>query len=95
MKTQIYQVVSYLTVIMCCVPVVIVLLKKLWRVSPFQYYAIYWVINGLVNSMLLIEWFPRKLIEVVSVIYNLLDFPMMVGIIYLSAFSPKFKRSFV
>jgi hypothetical protein len=71
---------------------VIVMLKKLWQATPFQYYAIYWIINGIMNSMFLFKKLPIKFVEVVSVIYNVLDFPMMVGIIYLSAFSPTIKK---
>ncbi len=92
MKSQIYQFVSYLTIILSFVPAVIVLLKKLWRAAPFQYFAIYWVINGLVNIMFVVEGLPKKFIEVASVVYNSLDIPMMVGIIYLSAFSIALKK---
>ncbi|MBO9565978.1 MAG: hypothetical protein J7621_24590 [Niastella sp.] len=72
---------------MSFVPAVIVMLKKLWQASPFQYFAIYWIINGLVNTMFLFDKINKQFVEVTSVIYNALDIPMMVGIIYLSAFS--------
>jgi len=91
-KSQIYQFVSYLTIILSFVPAVIVLLKKLWRATPFQYFAIYWIINGLVNTMFIVEGLNKKFIEVTSVIYNALDIPMMVSIIYLSAFSLALKK---
>lgn len=91
-KDNIYLVVSVLTVIMSFVPAVIVMLKKLWQASPFQYFAIYWIINGLVNTMFLFHNVNKRFIEVISVIYNALDIPMMVGIIYLSAFSLVLKK---
>lgn len=92
MKDNIYLVVSILTVIMSFVPAVIVLLKKLWQASPFQYFAIYWIINGLVNTMFLFDNINKQFVEVTSVVYNALDIPMMVGIIYLSAFSLALKK---
>ena len=92
MKNQIYLVVSILTVIMSFVPAVIVMLKKLWQATPFQYFAIYWIINGLVNIMFLIEGLNKQFIEVTSVIYNALDIPMMVGIVYLAAFSQALRK---
>ncbi len=91
-KDNIYLVVSVLTVIMSFVPAVIVMLKKLWQASPFQYFAIYWIINGLVNIMFLFDKINKQFVEVTSVIYNALDIPMMVGIIYLSAFSLALKK---
>jgi hypothetical protein len=91
-KSQIYLVVSILTVILSFVPAVIVLLKKLWQASPFNYFAIYWIVNGFVNSMLLVKGLNKQFVEVMIVVYNSLDIPMMVGIIYLSAFSAKLKR---
>jgi hypothetical protein len=77
---------------MSFVPAVIVMLKKLWQASPFQYFAIYWIINGLVNIMFLFDKINKQFVEVTSVIYNALDIPMMVGIIYLSAFSLALKK---
>lgn len=91
-KSQIYLVVSVLTVVMSFVPALIVLLKKLWQATPFQYFAIYWIINGLMNIMFLVEGLNKRFIEVASVIYNALDIPMMVGIIYFAAFSPAIKK---
>ena len=92
MKSQIYLVVSILTVALSFVPMVIVLLKKLWQATPFQFFAIYWTINGLMNIMFLVEGLNKQFIEVTSVIYNALDIPMMAGIVYLSAFSPALKK---
>lgn len=92
MKSQIYLVVSILTVALSFVPAVIVLLKKLWQATPFQFFAIYWMINGLMNIMLLVDGLNKSFIEVTTVIYNALDIPMMVGIVYLSAFSPALKK---
>lgn len=92
MKNQIYLVVSYLTVILAFVPLVIILLKKFWQVSPFNYFAVYWAINGVVNSMLLIKGLNKAFTEVMIVVYNALDIPMMVFIIYLAASSDKLKR---
>jgi hypothetical protein len=77
---------------MSFVPAVIVMLKKLWQASPFQYFAIYWVINGLVNTMFLFDNINKQFVEVTSVVYNALDIPIMVGIIYLSAFSLALKK---
>lgn len=78
---------------MSFVPALIVLLKKLWQATPFQYFAIYWIINGLMNIMLLMKkGLNKQFIEVIIVIYNTLDIPMMVGILYLAAFSPALKK---
>ncbi|WP_276484465.1 hypothetical protein [Paraflavitalea pollutisoli] len=92
MKSQFYDVISVLTVILSFVPAVIVLLKKLWQAVPFNFFAAYWVVNGLINAMLLIKDLNKKFLEVAIVIYNAIDIPMMVGVIYLAAFSDRLKR---
>lgn len=93
MKSQIYQIASVLTVLLSFVPAVIVLLKKLWQVIPFNFFAIYWVVNGIVNTILLFkDALNKKVIEAIIVTYNSLDIPMIVGVIYFSAFSPRLMR---
>jgi hypothetical protein len=77
---------------MSFVPALIVLLKKLWQATPFQFFAIYWIINGLVNIMFLIDGLSKRIVEVISVIYNALDIPMMVGILFLATTSPALKK---
>lgn len=77
---------------MSFIPAVIVLLKKLWQATPFNFFAAYWIINGLMNTMLLIKDLNKQFLEVVIVVYNSIDIPMMVGVIYFAAFSDRLKR---
>lgn len=91
-KSQIYLVVSVLTIVLCFVPAVIVLLKKLWQATPFQFFAIYWIINGLVYSILRIKGIDKQIIEVIIVTYNALDIPMTASIVYFSASSSRLKK---
>ena len=77
---------------MSFVPALIVLLKKLWQATPFQFFAIYWIINGLMNIMLLADGLSKRFVEVASVIYNALDIPMMTAILYLATASLLLKK---
>lgn len=92
MKSQIYLVATVLTIVLSFVPAVIVMLKKLWQATPFQYFSIYWIINGLVYSILQIKGLPKPLIEALIVAYNVLDIPMMASVVYFSAFSDRLKK---
>lgn len=90
-KNQVYQVISYLATIAYFVPIVIVLMKKLWHVIPFLLFACYWLIGGLVN---IVDLFPvsKRLIEIVTVFYNSVDMPAVLGILYLTTTSPAIKK---
>lgn len=77
---------------MSFVPALIVMLKKLWQATPFQFFAGYWMINGLVYTILQIKGINKQVIEAVIVTYNVLDIPMMVSVVYFAAFSEKLKQ---
>jgi len=87
MKNPIYQVVSVLAIMGYFVPMLIVLLKKLWKVIPFLLFALYWLANGLINVLLLIPGLNRTFIENLTVVYNMLDMPIILSIIHFSTSS--------
>jgi hypothetical protein len=90
-KHQLYQVVSIVAIVAYFVPVAIVLLKKLWHVKPFLLFALYWLLGGLVN---LIDLFPpgKRATEIITVIYNAVDMPIILCIFYLTTSSPAIRK---
>lgn len=91
MKNIIYQIVSILAVGLYFVPMLIVLGKKLWSVLPFRLFALYWLVCALAN---LIEFIPLPLhvMELYTVIYNLLDIPLILTVFYFSTSSAAVKK---
>lgn len=69
------------------VPMLIVLLKKLWKVTPFLLFAFYWLANGLINVLLYIPGLNKTFIENLTVVYNMLDMPIILSVIYFSTTS--------
>ena len=91
MKNLLYQVVSYIAVAAYFLPITIVAVKRLWPVLPFRLFALYWLLGGLVN---LVEFIPlsKQSIELITVIYNMLDMPVVLAIFYFSSSSATIKK---
>jgi hypothetical protein len=79
LKSVIYQIVSILAVGLYFVPILIVIGKKLWPQIPFRLFALYWLLSGLVNLVEFIPLSPASL-ELFTVIYNMLDIPLVLAI---------------
>jgi hypothetical protein len=88
---MIYQIVSVLAVGLYFVPMLVVLMKKLWSIIPFRLFALYWLICALAN---LVEFMhlPHQVLDLYTVIYNLLDIPVVLTIFYFSTTSPVVKK---
>ncbi|OQP52548.1 hypothetical protein A4H97_24790 [Niastella yeongjuensis] len=90
-KSIIYQIVSVLALGLYFVPMLVVLLKKLWAAVPFRLFALYWLICALAN---LVEYchLSHQVLDLYTVIYNLLDIPFVLTIFYFSTTSPVVKK---
>lgn len=84
MKEQVYQTITLLATIAYFVPALIVIIKKLWKDPYFLYLGIYWLTSALVN---IITEIPGVPVEVVSVLYNMIDIPFMLWILWYTSFS--------
>jgi hypothetical protein len=84
LKSMLYQIVSFLAVGLYFVPMLIVIGKKLWSAVPFRLFALYWLVCAFAN---LIEFFPLSApaLELYTVIYNLLDIPLVLMIVYFAS----------
>jgi len=91
-KSHIYQIASVLTIVLSFVPTLIVLVKKLWRATPFQLFAIYWIMNGIINTIVLTPLFSKAALESIIVVYNALDVPVMAFALCQSTTSARLKK---
>lgn len=88
------DIISIGAVIAYFVPLVIVLIKKLWRDQFFMLFAAYWALGGVVNLADVIPGFPKKWSYDIGVYYNMLDVPFILSILYLTT-SSAFVRRFM
>lgn len=91
MKISIYQIVAILAVGLHFVPLLIVIVKKLWSAVPFRLFALYWLLCGLMNLLALMP-LPARTMEWVAVIYKLLDAPVILSVLYYSTKSIAVKK---
>jgi len=83
-KDQVYKIISLLATIAYFVPVLIVIFKRLWKDPYFLYLGIYWFSGAVVNTITNIPGIP---VEVISVLYNMVDIPFMLWILWYTSFS--------
>jgi hypothetical protein len=79
---KLYQFISIVAVASYFIPLVIVLLKKAWGDQFFRLFAIYWCVGGFVNMFDVIPEVPKGVIHVIGILYNMLDIPFILAILY-------------
>jgi uncharacterized membrane protein len=87
-----YQIVSVAAVISYFVPLLLVLLKRLWNDRFFMLFAAYWSIGGFINLLDVIPNVPMTVRYTISVTYNLIDVPMILAILYYTSNSILVRR---
>jgi hypothetical protein len=78
LTTVLYSIISNLAIILCFVPFILLWVKKLNAQKAYLFIAIYWLANGLMNLPGWIGQSENKvLINHITLVYNLLDAPMV------------------
>jgi len=91
LKSIIYQIVSVLAVGLYFVPMLLVIGKKLWSAVPFRLFALYWLVCAAANLVEFLHLSTAAL-ELFTVIYNLLDIPLVLAIFYISSEDTALKK---
>jgi hypothetical protein len=63
-----------IAILLFFVPMVIVLLRKLWTDKFLRIFSVYCTIEGLINLLDFIPAIPYKFVSDLNVVYNMLDF---------------------
>lgn len=92
MKDQFYKFITLLATIAFFVPVLIVLVKKLWQDKYFLFLGAYWLIGALVNIITLIPGIGSRTLEIIIVIYNLMDILFILWILWYTSSSTAFAK---
>jgi hypothetical protein len=77
-----YHVISIAAVASYFVPLLIVMFKKAWRDQFFLLFAIYWSVGGAMNVFDLVPGVSKNLLHNITIFYNMLDTPFILGILY-------------
>jgi hypothetical protein len=80
-----YTIISIAAVVSYFVPLLIVYLKKLWRDPFFMLFATYWAIGGIINMTDIIPGVSTKATYMIGVLYNMLDIPFILAILYFTS----------
>lgn len=81
MKSQLYQILSYCAIVASFIPILLVAVKNLWREKAFMFIGFYWMLSGLINCLDLIPGISNATLELIIVVYNMFDIPIVLGII--------------
>ena len=87
MKDQVYKIISILATIAYFIPAFIVVFKKLWRDTYFFYLGIYWLLGAMVNIASNNLGMEPRTLEIVTVLYNMIDIPFILWILWYTSFS--------
>ena len=87
MKEQVYKFITILATVVYFVPVLIIVFKKLWKDVYFLYLGIYWLAGALINVILNLPGIGFPALEVMTVLYNMIDIPFILWILWYTSFS--------
>lgn len=87
MKDQFYRIITLLATIAYFVPVFIVVSRKLWKDKYFLYLGVYWLIGAVINILTIIPGIGLPTLEVMTVIYNMIDIPFILWILWYTSSS--------
>ena len=87
MKDQFYKIISILATVAYFIPAFIVLFKKLWRDTYFFYLGIYWFLGAMVNIATNTIGMELLTLEIITVVYNMIDIPFILWILWYTSFS--------
>jgi hypothetical protein len=79
---NLFRIISVAAVTSYFIPLMILLFKKAWHDRFFLLFAIYWAFGGLANMIDVIPGVSKDLIYAAGIIYNMLDIPIILCILY-------------
>jgi hypothetical protein len=85
------NIMAAIAILLFFVPVTIVIIRKLWSDIFLRLFSIFCLVEGLVNLLDYIPGIPSGFITQLNIVYNILDFPMMLFLVYQIGTPEKFK----
>ena len=92
MKFDIFNILAFAAVFSFFVPMFFVISKNLWRDTFFVLFAFFWAACGVVNLPDLFSIFSPQVSRLIGIIYNMIDLPLIIIILYLNSIREKMKK---
>jgi hypothetical protein len=92
LKLDTYNILAFAAIVSFFVPLLFVIVKNLWRDSFFVLFAAFWAIGGAVNLPDLFTLLTPPVRARVGAVYNMIDLPLIISILYLNCTSKAMKR---
>lgn len=87
-----YKIISIVALVSYFIPMLIVLLKKLWDDKFFVLFAAYWTFGGIMNISDFIPGMPQDINVGIGIFYNLVDIPFVLSLLYFTTSSILVRR---
>lgn len=79
----IYQIIAAIAAVSFFIPFVVLMVKRLLKYQAFVWFAVYWLLAGVVNLLFMNEAFTNSSLMIVTErVFNLADAPFMLFILY-------------
>lgn len=92
MKIQFYTFISTIALITYFLPIVILLLRRTEVKNPLFLFSMYWCVNGVINLLEKLPWMNHVMLERLTVIYNMLDIPVVLAILWFATEVTRIKK---
>ncbi len=84
MKEQIISVLTVTASVAYCFPLILLLYKRLWNTISLRVFCLYWVMGSLINILSIVPVIAPRTLEVIHVVYNLIDIPLILSLLFLT-----------
>jgi hypothetical protein len=91
-KTQFYQILSVLAIVAYFIPLLLIWITKRTQEKSFLLLSLYWSLNGVINLVDKLNVFPSSFYQKLTLIYNMIDIPMVMGILWFTTNSKNVRK---
>ena len=91
-KGILFDIISLFAIVAYFLPLLIVLFKRLWHHRSFVLFALYWLVAGVVNVLVLIPELNPEFLRTLKAGYNMLDIPFILTIFYFTTSSDRIRH---
>jgi hypothetical protein len=93
LKEQLYRIIEIIALVAYHLPLIFVIIRKMWNDYPVRVFAFYWTLGGLVNLCGSVAAIPQAANDTVTIIFNIIDAPFVLYILYVNTHVEGLKKA--
>ncbi len=93
--TQLYRIVSAVTAVSFFLPVIILLVKRMWKHRGFTWFACYWLVGGIINLIDILGLVETTGGSWINRAYNLFEAPFMLTVLYFTSQNKTIRKALI